>query len=267
MSLSQPSPPDANATAQTQTMYNQAAAGQNQLLNEVNQNTPYGSLDYSASMSPLGIPITTASQNLSPQQQQLLDQYQGTQGQLGSEASSLAGNTAGMYSSAPDFTSASSPLVQQQMAAFNSYMAPTYAMQQSNLNSQLQNQGIGQGSEAWTNAQRGQAQSQDQAAQSALMNFEPQAFNQAVQTYNQPLQTLAGLFGASAPQGVQQPFVTTPQTQMQPANYSGLTEQNYQQQNQIYGNTMSGLFGLGSAAIKGGLFGGGGAAGATASAG
>lgn len=251
MSLSQPSPPDPYLLASQQGGLNLQAAQQAAGLSEANQNTPFGSLVIQGA----GGPNPTYNQTLSPAQQALLDRYQATQGTLGTTAGNLAGAVSGMYGAIPDFTSMSSPLIKAQMKAFNDYMAPTYKMQQSNLDAKLQNQGLAQGSEAWTNAQRGQKQSQDQAAQSALMNFEPQAYSQAVSSYELPMQTLASLFGATAPQGVQQPFVPTYSTQNpQPANLMGAAEQNYAQQNQIFGNTMQGLSSLGSAAVKG-LFG------------
>ncbi len=250
MSLSQPDPPDPYATAATQFGFNEQATKQALGLSQTNQATPFGSLTYSTPGEVGG----TATQTLTPQQQLLLNQFQRTQNQSGNVAGKLLGNTSAMYANAPDFTSTSAPLVKSQMKAFQDYMAPIYKQQESNLNSKLQNQGIGQGSEAWTNAQRGQMTSEDQAALATLMQAEPQAFQQAVTTYQTPMQTIAGLFGASTPQGVQQPFVNTPQASLEPPNFQGLTEQNYQQQNDIFGKTMQGISGLGSAAVTG-LFG------------
>ncbi len=250
MSLSQPDAPDPWATAASQSMFNKDNAQFQQSLNQTGQVTPYGTLLYD---NP-GQVGAVATQTLNPTQQTLFNKYQKSQNQAGSAALNLIDNATGMYTSPPDFTSASSPLVKSQMQAFQDYMAPIFKQQESNLDSKLQNQGLAEGGKAWENAQRGQMTAEDQAAANALMQFEPQAYQQAVQTYNQPLQTFAGLFGAATPQGTQQPFVSTPQTQSQPPNYEGAVQNQYNAQMQQYGNTMQGVSNLGSAAV-GGLFG------------
>lgn len=252
MSLSQPKAPDAGQTTGIQSQLNQNAAQEQQVLNEKNLHSFAGDTTYTND----GV-----YQSLSPQIQQLLSQFQGTQGQIGGTASKLASSIFSNpnYTGTPDFTSASAPLVQSQMDAFNKYMAPTYAMQQSNLDAKLQDQGLPQGGAAWNNAQRGQALSQDQAAQAALMQFEPQAYQQAVQSYELPLQSLAAMFGMTSPgsgtQGLQLPFTQqyTPQVNLQPANYMGAAQQQFQNQQNQFQNTMSGLGGVGSAV--GGMFG------------
>lgn len=263
MSLSQPKPPDAGLLAYTQTQMNQSAAESQRALNEQNFAGPFGGTNYTNN---------TVTSWLSPEMQSLVDAFQGTQGKIGAGVNTLAGNIAGNanYTGLPDFTSASAPLVKSQMAAFNDYMQPTYKNQLSNLQSQLAEQGITQGSDAWNNAMRGYYTSQDQANQSALMNFEPQAYSQAVQSYELPLQTLASLFGMTQPgaavPGTQQPYATqySPQENIQPANYMGAAQTQFQNQQQQFQNTMAGLGQLGSGLVSGagggnavsGLFGG-----------
>ena len=153
----------------------------------------------------------------------------------------------GQYNNVPNFLSQSSPQVQAQMAAYQGYMQPFYNMQTSNLNSMLQNQGIPQGSQAWNNAQMGLDTSMNQGAQSALMNFEPQAFNQAVANYQIPLQTASGLLNSGAPASLNQSFYNTPQSGFsQPPNYQQAAQAQYQAQQNQFQNTVGGIEQLGS---------------------
>lgn len=263
MSLSQPKPPDAGLTSQIQSGYNTGAAGTQQQYNEINQQTPFSSLTYS------GAPGSqTATQTLTPEVQALLSQYQGTQGQLGGIASGLASGIPGMFASLNSSVSNApnldpSALTNKVMGWGQSYLQPIFDQQKSNLDSQLASQGITQGSTAYDNAQNLQSRNTNDAYTNLEMQAEPQAFSQAVQSYQLPIQSelsalgaelpgMAGLFGASAPQ-TSPGFVNTPTTQIQPANYAGLAEQNYGQQNQIYSNTMSGLSNVASAALAAGL--------------
>jgi hypothetical protein len=218
----------------------------NALINDVQQGTPYGTLGYQYTETPSGIPEITASQTLSGPQQGLLNTYQGTQQNLANTGNQLSQNIqGGGYGNVPNFLSQSSPQVQAQMAAYQGYMQPFYNMQTSNLNSMLQNQGIPQGSQAWNNAQMGLDTSMNQGAQSALMNFEPQAFNQAVANYQIPLQTASGLMSAGTPASLNQSFYNTPQSGFsQPPNYQQAAQNQYQAQQNQFQNTMGDLGGV-----------------------
>src|ERR1700675_4003082 len=99
MSLGQPKPPDPQQIA-GQSM--QLAGQQGQLNTQLgqiaqagsnyNQYDPYGSLTYQQTgTGPGGTPIYSSSVNLSPQQQTLLNQLQGTQTTAGQQAGSLLG--------------------------------------------------------------------------------------------------------------------------------------------------------------------------------
>src|SRR5579872_5815319 len=84
---SSPSPPvvsDPNVTATQQQGLNTKAGEASQAGSMVNQNTAYGSLNYTQTgTSPDGTPIYTANTSLSPAQQQLLTQLTGTQATAG----------------------------------------------------------------------------------------------------------------------------------------------------------------------------------------
>ncbi len=314
MSLSQPKPPDPYVQSQIQTQFNNANLVNNALVNDVQQQTPYGSQTYQYAPGPNGVPVITATQAYTPQSNTLLNQFQGTQGQLAPNArnlintgtnaaqglyagfqgigdlgntltgygKTLANNISGGLTQPPNFLAQSSPLVQAQMDAYTNYMAPFYKMQNSNSDSMLQNQGIPQGSQAWNNAKMGLNLSQNQGAQSALMQFEPQAFNQAVTNYALPIQTMGGLASTGAgltgqgaqgvqgllgtganlasfaqPPGLNTTFYQQPQSgNAQPANYQTASQQQFQNQQNQFQNTIGDLGGLlGNLTGTGGLLG------------
>src|SRR5690606_21821689 len=73
-SPSPPAAPDPVKTAQAQAAANKEAAIATGQMNMVNQYTPYGSLEYSQrGTAPDGTPQYSATQTLSPEQQQMLD--------------------------------------------------------------------------------------------------------------------------------------------------------------------------------------------------
>ncbi len=82
------------------------------------------------------------------------------------------------------------------------------------------------------------------------MTGHQQAVSDLTQQYNSPLNALTALQSGSQ---VSQPGVgqvaSTAQTGIQPANYAGLVEQNYQSQLQSSNASMGGLFGLGGSLL------------------
>lgn len=250
MSLSQPAAPDPTQVSNQQQGYNVAAATQQSEMNNVNQSTPYGSLTYTQNgTNPDGTPKYTATTALSPVEQGLFNATTGTQTSVANDAGQLATNLAPSLTSAPDLSN--DALTKQLMGWQSDYMQPTFTQQQSNLDSQLAAQGITQGSTAYDNAQRSLNQNQTGSMENAMAGDEAQAYGQALSTYQAPIQTLGTLLGEGQPGSVNSSLVQTPQEQVAPPDYSQTAEQNYQQQNQQYANTMSGLFGTGSALLGG----------------
>ena len=93
--MAKPKQPDPQQLAQTQTGINLDSAIQGQLLNNINENTPFGSVNYSqtgtsqytdAFGQPVVIPQFTREVTLAPGQQDLLDQ----QVEVGRQINSLA---------------------------------------------------------------------------------------------------------------------------------------------------------------------------------
>ena len=228
--------------------------------NMIGQVTPYGNLSYSQSGTDAsGNPMYTATQTLSPVEQQLLQGQQNTALQLQGYAPGVA-NQIGQNVSQPFNPTLPSYGInpgQSYQQAEMQILQPQLQHSQNMLNNQLANQGIQPGSEAWTNAQNQLANNQNNLlAQVTTQGINTglaanqQAYNQAVSNYNMPINTLNALQTGSQ---VQNPnFVTTPAG----ANYSaaaanqyGAAMGNFNAQQAAQSNLNSGLFGLGGAGL------------------
>jgi hypothetical protein len=257
MSLSAPAPPqaaDPSQVANTQAQYNTAAGVESQAGSAVNQQNPYGSLTYSQSgTGPGGVPIYTATTQLSPAQQKLLDTLQSTQTTAEQQAGNLIGGANyGAGNPAATIGGATSGTTQALLGQETSYLNPFFTQQTTQLDTQLRNQGFDPSSPAYQQAMNNLQQSQNQSVTGFLASAEPAAYQQAVQSYELPLQTATSELGISQPGSVGANLVQTPQLSIGAPNYAGAVAQQESVQEQTYQNQlaqqnamMSGLFGLG----------------------
>lgn len=241
------------ATANTQQGFNVNAAATGQAASNVNQETPYGSLNYKQTgTGPNGIPLWTATTNLSPQMQAIVNSLQGgVTNQLGQ----------GGYSSnnASDVVgSATSGATKELLGNEVSYLKPFFTQQQDQLDTQLRNQGIGPESPAYTRAMNNLSQSQNQSVTGFLAQAEPAAYQQSVSSYMLPLGVSSAEMGLLNPNMVSGSLINPPQASVAPPNYSADVSNynqalNTQYQNQVAQNTamMSGAFGIPSAILGG----------------
>ena len=265
-SPSPPPPPDyagaATATAQGNLEATRAAAA----ANRVNQFTPYGNLTYSRDPN-AATPDEgwTATQTLSPQQQQILDRNQNlSTGLLGTAETGL-GKVDDLLSNPTIDESrlAQMPISGQSVQdAIMSRLEPQLGRQRESLSQNLANQGIPIGSEAYQNSMTDQGnQENDLRIQAALqgINTGLGARQQGIQeqTYLQdrPLNVVNALRTGS--QVTSPNFANVPQqaTTTGP-NYLGAAQAQGQYDQNIYNQGIgsnnafkSGLFSLGSAAI------------------
>lgn len=280
---SPPPAPDPMATANAQTASNIQTANANADLNRVSQYGPYGQVVYSPAGTTYenGQPITQWAQTttLSPAEQGLFDTT--TEGQqiygnaavneLGQASSSLSTPfSANIMQPETNFNN----VRDQSLQAGLSMLQPQLNMQQEDLNSQLLNEGVTQGSEAWNNAQRQFGQQENNAYEQNILNAENltgQAVNQQGSLVNQQGATIQQQMGVRdlplneaasmlTGQQVQSPqFSQVPQTNVAPTDVIGATMGAYNAQMQGYQGqvaqnsaNMGGLYGLGGAAIVGG---------------
>jgi len=265
-SASAPPPPDYAGAAQQTAAGNLEAARANIAANRVNQYTPYGSLEYKVSgEDPYGNPTWSATQSLSPTQQQLLD-YQ-NQSSLG--LGQLAGKGLGYVSNMLDtpFDTSQLPTTgfnpsQSYQDAYMQRLAPQIEQGQEALDVKLANAGIPVGSEAYRRAQVAQGQRvNDLLAAATTQGFGvgQQARQQGLQEQaylrNEPLNTLNAVRTGSQVQG---PTFVNPAMQANTAGADilGATQMGYNAQmgaanaqNAANNQMTQGLFGLGAAAI------------------
>jgi len=237
-SPSPPPAPDPVATANAQQNLNQNTATTQQLLNMTNQVTPYGNLTYNQTGSntytgadgkTYTVPQFTATQTLSPEQQKLYDLNSRTQATLGQIGVDQSAKVANILNTPFDLNGA---INNQQSDIQRSLLDPVWQQRQNELSQQLANQGIQQGSEAYTNALRDFGMQRDNSYNSALLTTRAQAAQEALSNRNQPLNEISALMSGSQ---VSQPnFVGTPQSQVAPTDYSGIVNNNYQGQMAAY---------------------------------
>lgn len=192
-SPSAPAPVDTTAAAQATAAGNLDAARAATAANRVNQYTPYGSLIYNqdpnAATPDDGWSVT---QSLSPIQQQLLDQ----QNQTSLGLSGLANQGLGYVKDAlgNNITAADLPanMVNPGQTGQDALMAryqPQIDQSHAALVTQLANQGIEPGSEAYDNAMRTQSQSENDLKSQAALN----GISVGQNAQNQQLQLLTAL--------------------------------------------------------------------------
>ena len=262
---------DPAATAAAQSDTNRQTAITQFGLNAVNQYTPYGSLEYGqAGTWADGTPRFTATQTLSPSEQDALN--------LSNQAQSLYGNAAVRQLGAVQeqlgrpFQFDAGPYGDTAMGrnavegALMQRLQPQLDRDRAAMENRLANQGIMLGSEAYRNAMSNyEQQVADQRL--AIVGAAGQEENRMAALRQQRLQEQLALRGqpineATAlltGQMVGTPnFVNTPQTNVSPTDYLGAVQlqqagqqAGFQQKAQNYGAQISGLYGLGSAALGG----------------
>lgn len=186
-------PTDPIAASNAQTSSNIATAAYNAQLNRYNQTGPTGAVTWTNSGTPQN-PQWTQATTLTPQQQQIQAQKDYGNNATQALANNLIQNSWGQLTgpaSAQGLAGISSTVnggnidqarQQAQSAAYNSMTAnldPQYAQQGEQLQAQLANQGIVQGSQAYNNAmdnfQRQKAAAYQQAQNSAVSAGNDQA--------------------------------------------------------------------------------------------
>ncbi len=279
-SSSAPAAPNPAQVSQQQTQSNVNTAIANATLGNTNQITPYGNLTYektgSQDVGGNAVPSYTATQTLSPEQQSIYNSQTALQNQaLGQIAPPLLNRVQSTVSTPLDYSSASALPTDQTQLRNDAYSALTARSNQdldrqtAQQQTQLANQGIGAGSEAYNNAlqplERARVDASNQATVNAG-NVAGQNLSQAeslrgaqigdiTNLRNSPLQDYSALLGLGG--GVQQAqYAPASAGQIAPTDvssnyynsYNGQLQQ-YQtqagQQNALFG----GLFGLGGSAL------------------
>jgi hypothetical protein len=263
---SAPAAPDYRGAAQETAAGNLEAARAATAANRVNQITPYGTLKYEVTgADPYGNPTWTATQALSPAQQQLLDyQNQASLG-LGKLAGQGLGYVENMLQTPFDTSKLPSTGFNPSQTYQEAYMqrlAPQLQQGREQLQQRLANQGIDIGSTAYDRAMMQQAQRENDllaAATTQGFGVGQQARQTALQEQaylrNEPLNTLSAVRTGAQVQGPQ--FVNSAQqaTTAGP-DILGAAQMGYNAQmgdfnakQAAQANLNQGLFSLGGAAL------------------
>ncbi|MEI8286439.1 MAG: tail fiber domain-containing protein [Actinomycetes bacterium] len=263
---SAPAAPDYRGAAQETAAGNLEAARAATAANRVNQITPYGTLKYEVTgADPYGNPTWTATQALSPAQQQLLDyQNQASLG-LGKLAGQGLGYVENMLKTPFDTSKLPSTGFNPSQTYQEAYMqrlAPQLQQGREQLQQRLANQGIDIGSTAYDRAMMQQAQRENDllaAATTQGFGVGQQARQTALQEQaylrNEPLNTLSAVRTGAQVQGPQ--FVNSAQqaTTAGP-DILGAAQMGYNAQmgdfnakQAAQANLNQGLFSLGSSAM------------------
>lgn len=218
--------------AQAQTLGNLAGAQQAVQANRVNQVTPYGNLNYTQSVDANGNPTWTATQSLTPELQNLANT---------SISNLQASQSNPLYGINPGETYSS---------AIMRRLQPQIAQQRESMASDLANQGIVPGTQAYENAMRVFNQQQNDLLTSAQI----QGMNTGLQAQQLQGQQAGQIKNLTTPN-----FINAPQqAAVAGPDYMGAlqtqTNANIAAQNAALGqatNQTAGLYGLGSAGILG----------------
>jgi hypothetical protein len=160
-----PKAPDPNVVSQAQTQSNQETAAYNAALNRTNTYTPAGSSEFTVTGTDAsGAPIYRQDVKLAPDAQALYDQQMAQSRQLGNTAQNMMGRVdASMAtpldtSRAPQLFGADDLLgarQQTQDALYNrqaAYLDPQWQQREEQFRTRMANSGITEGNEAWQNA-------------------------------------------------------------------------------------------------------------------
>ncbi len=242
--MSAPKAPDPAKTAAAQTESNKATAVTQYGLNATNQITPYGNLSYSQNGTwSDGTPRFTATQTLSPEQQQLYKQ----QTELGSKMNNLAiGQTDRLNNVLSQPVNLSNEATESRLMELGrSRLDPIIAQRQKSTEAELLNKGVRPGTEAYRRATEAVNQQTNDAYNQLLLSGRGQAVQEALAERNQPINEISALMGGGQ---VQSPsFVNTPTPGVNGTDVAGITNNAYNQNMQAYQSKMSGLLGLGTA--------------------
>lgn len=194
-SPSPPPAPDYQGAAATTAAGNLQAAQQAQQANMVNQYTPYGNLTYSedpTSKYSNGNPSYSSNISLSPTGQALMNYSDQSQLGLGALQNSALQNVQNTMSSPMDLSSVND-VANKAYSNYTARLDPQWQHQDEMTQTQLTNQGLRPGTEAYDNAMRVESNAKNDAytqANTAAINTMPQTYQLASAQYNQPLNEL-----------------------------------------------------------------------------
>jgi hypothetical protein len=226
-----------------------------QQLNMVNQVGPDGSITYNQTGTGkfqdstgkwVETPTYTQTTSLSPQQQAIKDQTDKASLNLGTIANEQSGKIRELLNTPFEYNNQDAENWAYDLGAQR--LDPRFAADQEKLRTQLIASGIRPGTAAYDQQMTQFNQSKNDAYNQLMLTGRQQAFTEALQQRNQPINEISALMSGSQ---VSMPQMNqTPQTGVGGVDYTGLVNQKYQADVQRSNSAMGGLFGLLSAPFQ-----------------
>lgn len=228
-----------------------------QLVNMVNQQGPWGSTTYSptgstsftnSSGQQVNIPSFTQTTTYSPEQQAIFDKTTQAQGNLAQLAADQSGKM-GEYLSKPfEFNNQDAADWSYDLAS--SRIMPQQDQARQALETRMVNSGIRPGTAAYDREMTRMTQGNTDQMNQLALTGRSQAFSEAVQQRNQPINELSAFMSGSQVAAPNTGFSGTPQASVGGVDYTGLVNSNYQAKLAQSNAMMGGLFGLAGAGVS-----------------
>lgn len=252
-----PKAPDPMATAQAQAGVNLDTAMTQQSMNLTDQVNPWGNVSYTPSGSTsfvdstgktVTIPRYQQTTTFTPEQQAIFDKSQAAQSNIAGIAKDQSAMV-GEYLKTPfEFDNQDAADWSYDLAS--SRILPQQQQNEAALRTRLINSGLRPGTQAWTSEMERMGRGNTDQMNQLALTGRGQAFSEALATRNQPLNEISALLSGSQVSNPASQSGPTPQTSVGGVDYSGLVNQNYQNQMSAYGAKMGGLFGLAGAGAQ-----------------
>lgn len=263
---SPPAAPDFTGAATTQGSANTQSAIASALLNRGTQTTPYGTRTWTpqgtlnvpgiGDLPGFDLPNYSSNISLTPQAQRIFDTQMSQSEQMAQLGNQSLGQTQTSLGR-PLNISGVRDLQDRAYGAMTSRLDPQWAQAGTSRETQLTNQGLRPGGEAYDNAMRVHNQGKNDAyqqAQLAALSYGPQLLQEEVALRQLPLNELNALrtgsqVGVPQFQGGQAPNIGAGNFQNAAAQQGQYDQGLYNAEAGQAGSTQSGLFSLGAAAL------------------
>lgn len=236
-------------TANAQSGMNRDTAITQQMLNMTNQVTPTGTLTYNQTGTGkfkdsqgnwVETPTYTATTKLTPEQQAIFDKTQSAQGNLAGIAKDQSAFLQDYLAKPFEYNNQDAEAWAYDLGAQR--LDPRFAQEQEALRSQLVASGIRPGTAAYDREMTRMGQTKNDAYNQLMLQGRQQAYTEALQERNQPINEISALLSGS--QVAMPTFQNTPQTGVGGVDYTGLVNNKYQAELANSQAMMGGLFGL-----------------------
>lgn len=251
MGKSAPSAPDPVATAQAQAGMNRDTAITQQQLNMTNQYNPWGSVTYDRTgedsfVDSQGNTVTTPQYSqtttLTPAQQAIFDQTQAAEGNLAGLANDQSAAIRDLLNT--EFTFDNNDASQWAYDLASPRILQQQQQNETGLRNTLAAKGIREGTAAWDREMSRMTNANSDQLNQLALTGRGQAFSEALAQRNQPINEITALLSGSQVSNPAQMSGATPQAQVGGVDYSGLVQQNYQNQLSAHNAKMGGIGGL-----------------------